>query len=103
MTILTLGLAHDEAEHGVAGNCLWPRTIIATAAVQNLLGGDESMRRARIPEIYADAAVAVLRPDPHPFTGHAYIDDEVPAEEGVTDLSGYPAAELAHTALHTVV
>ena len=97
MTMLTLGLAQDEAENGVAANCLWPRTIIATAAVQNLLGGDEAMARSRTPDIYADAAYAILARDPRECTGNAYIDDEVLAEEGVTDLSKYsaPDAELA--------
>lgn len=97
MTMLTLGLAQDEAENGVAANCLWPRTIIATAAVKNLLGGDEAMARARTPDIYADAAYAILRRDPRACTGNAYIDDEVLAEDGVTDLSKYsePGAELA--------
>src|SRR5919107_5929236 len=52
MTMLTLGLAADEAEHEIGANCLWPRTIIATAAVQNLLGGDAAMAAARTPEIY---------------------------------------------------
>ena len=97
MTMLTLGLAADEAENGIAGNCLWPRTIIATAAVQNLLGGDEAMKRARKPEIYADAAHAILVRDPRECTGNAYLDDEVLAEAGITDLSKYsePGAELA--------
>ena len=98
MTMLTLGLAADEAEAGIGANCLWPRTLIATAAVQNLLGGDEAMRRARTPEIYADAAFEVLRRDPRECTGNAYIDDEVLAEAGITDLSGYqadPNSELA--------
>jgi citronellol/citronellal dehydrogenase len=98
MTMLTLGLAADEADNGVAGNCLWPRTLIATAAVQNLLGGDEAMKRARTPEIYADAAAVVLERDPRECSGNAYIDDEVLAEAGVTDLDRYsadPAAELA--------
>jgi citronellol/citronellal dehydrogenase len=97
MTMLTLGLAADEAEHGIGANSLWPRTIIATAAVQNLLGGDEAMARARTPAIYADAAYEVLRRDPRECTGNAFIDDEVLAEAGITDLSGYsePGAELA--------
>src|ERR671917_1067513 len=60
MTMLTLGLAQDEAEHGVGANCLWPRTLIATAAVQNLLGGHEAMARSRTPEIYADSALVIL-------------------------------------------
>jgi citronellol/citronellal dehydrogenase len=97
MTMLTLGLAQDEAENGVAANCLWPRTLIATAAVQNLLGGDEAMARARTPDIYADAAYAVVGRDPRECTANASIDDEVLAEEGITDLSKYsqPGAELA--------
>jgi citronellol/citronellal dehydrogenase len=97
MTMLTLGLAADEADAGIAANCLWPRTIIATAAVQNLLGGDEAMARSRTPEIVADAAHAILGRDPRSCTGNTFIDDEVLAEEGVTDLSKYSAddAELA--------
>ena len=97
MTMLTLGLAQDEAESGVGANCLWPRTIIATAAVQNLLGGDEAMSRARTPEIYADAAYEILSRDPRKCTGNAYLDDEVLAEAGISDLSKYsaPDAELA--------
>jgi citronellol/citronellal dehydrogenase len=97
MTMITLGVATDEAEAGVAANCLWPRTIIATAAVQNLLGGDEAMARSRTPEIVADAAHAILVRDPRECTGNTFIDDELLAEEGITDLSGYSAegAELA--------
>ena len=97
MTMLTLGLAADEAEAGIGANCLWPRTIIATAAVQNLLGGDDAMARARTPAIYADAAYEILCRDPRECTGNAFIDDEVLAEAGVTDLSRYsePGAELA--------
>jgi citronellol/citronellal dehydrogenase len=93
MTMITLGLAADEAEAGIGANCLWPRTIIATAAVQNLLGGDEAMRRARTPEIVADAAHAILLRDPRSCTGNVFIDDEVLAEAGVTDLDRYAASE----------
>jgi citronellol/citronellal dehydrogenase len=93
MTMLTLGLAADEAEHGIGANCLWPRTIIATAAVQNLLGGDAAMAAARTPEIYADAAYEIVRRDPRECTGNAYIDDEVLTEAGVTDFSRYHAGE----------
>jgi citronellol/citronellal dehydrogenase len=97
MTIVTLGLAADEAEAGIGANCLWPRTIIATAAVQNLLGGDEAMARARTPEIVADAAHAILVRDPRSCTGNAFIDDEVLLEAGVTDLDRYasPDADLS--------
>jgi citronellol/citronellal dehydrogenase len=93
MTMLTLGLAADEKENGVAGNTLWPRTLIATAAVQNLLGGDVAMAMARRPEIYADAAYEILRRDPAECTGNAFIDDEVLVEAGVTDFSGYAYGE----------
>jgi citronellol/citronellal dehydrogenase len=97
MTMLTLGLAQDEAESGIGANCLWPRTIIATAAVQNLLGGDQAMAAARTPEIYADAAYEILCRDPRECTGNAYIDDDVLTEAGVTDFSEYsaPGATLA--------
>jgi citronellol/citronellal dehydrogenase len=93
MTMLTLGVAEDEREHGVGANCLWPRTLIATAAVQNLLGGDAAMARSRTPEIVADAARVILERDPREATGNAYIDDEVLAEEGVTDVERYRAGE----------
>ncbi len=89
MSMLTLGVAEDEREHGVAANCLWPRTMIATAAVQNLLGGDRAIAMSRTPAIVADAARAIIERDPRAATGHAYIDDEVLAEEGITDLGRY--------------
>ena len=98
MSMITLGVAADEAEAGVGANCLWPRTIIATAAVQNLLGGDEAMARSRVPGVVAEAAYRVLLRDPRECTGNAFIDDEVLAEDGITDLSEYagtPDAELA--------
>jgi citronellol/citronellal dehydrogenase len=93
MSLCTLGLAEELRDRGIAANSLWPRTLIATAAVQNLLGGEESMNRARTPEIVADAAWAILTRPPSEATGNFYIDDEVLAEEGVTDLSGYGAGE----------
>src|SRR5829696_7259344 len=97
MTMITLGVAEDEREHGVAAHCLWPRTLIATAAVQNLLGGDRAMAMSRTPEIVADAARVVLEQDPRTATGNAYIDDEVLAGAGITDLAPYKAGtgELA--------
>jgi len=103
MTMITLGLAADEAEAGIGANCLWPRTIIATAAVQNLLGGDEAMARARTPEIVADAAQAILVRDPRSCTGNAFIDDEVLAEAGITDLDRYVAADHPDLALDIFV
>lgn len=98
MSMVTLGVAADEAEAGIAANTLWPRTLIATAAVQNLLGGDAAMAQARSPEIYADSALAILKRDPSQCSGNSFIDDEVLAEEGVTDLSIYqadPSGDLA--------
>ena len=92
MSLLTLAAAEELREAGVAANCLWPRTIIATAAVQNLLGGDEAMSRARSPQIYADSAYAVLTKPAREYTGQTLIDDEVLAAEGVTDLEPYRAA-----------
>jgi citronellol/citronellal dehydrogenase len=89
MTLLTLGLAEEGRPHGVAANTLWPRTLIATAAVQNLLGGEASMARSRRPEIVADAAHAILTRPAAACTGRSFIDDDVLAEEGVTDLSAY--------------
>jgi citronellol/citronellal dehydrogenase len=100
MSMITLGVAADEP--GIGANCLWPRTIIATAAVQNLLGGDEAMARARTPDIYADAAYQVLIRDPRTCTGNTFLDDEVLAEAGITDLSGY-AAEGAELVLDVFV
>ncbi|MFD0805928.1 SDR family oxidoreductase [Nocardioides caeni] len=89
MSLLTLGWAAEYAEHGVAANCLWPQTLIATAAVQNLLGGDAAIQRARTPEIVADAAVEILTRPSATCTGHTFIDVDVLAEAGVTDLSAY--------------
>ncbi len=94
MSILTLGLAADEPS--ISANCLWPRTMIATAAVQNLLGGDEAMAKSRTPAIVADAAWEIVRRKPGEQTGQALIDDEVLREAGLDDMSRYsaPDAEL---------
>jgi citronellol/citronellal dehydrogenase len=93
MTLVTLCAAEELREAGVAANTLWPRTIIATAAVQNLLGGDEAMARARTPEIYADSAYEVLIKPSREYSGQSLIDDEVLAAAGVTDLERYRAGE----------
>jgi len=89
MSMCTLGMAAEHAEAGIACNSLWPRTIIATAAVQNLLGGDEAMARSRRPEIVADAAHVILTSPARTTSGNFFIDDEVLAGAGVTDLAGY--------------
>ena len=95
MSILALGWAAEFAEAGIASNALWPRTLVATAAVQNLLGGDAAMARARRPEVYADAAYAILNRPSRECTGNTYLCEDVLAEEGVTDLSPYNYVEGA--------
>lgn len=89
MSMCVLGMAAEFRKEGVAVNALWPRTTIATAAVNNLLGGDFLMRRSRSPAIMGDAAWFILRRDSSTCTGNFFIDDEVMASEGITDLSAY--------------
>jgi citronellol/citronellal dehydrogenase len=89
MSLCTLGMAAEFADAGIAFNSLWPRTIIATAAVQNLLGGDAAMRRSRKPEIVADAAYAIVTRPSRECTGNLFLAEDVLAEEGVTDLAEY--------------
>jgi citronellol/citronellal dehydrogenase len=89
MSMTTLAWSREFADEGIAVNSLWPRTIIATAAVLNLLGGEAAMQRSRKPEIYADAAYAILKRPSRSCTGHFYLVEDVLAEEGVTDFSAY--------------
>lgn len=89
MSLTTLGLAEELKGDGIGVNSLWPRTTIATAAVKNILGGDDMVTNSRTPDIYADAAYAVLTSDAKANTGNFYIDDEVLAANGVTDLDKY--------------
>lgn len=87
MSLVTLGLA-EEFRGRVAVNALWPRTTIATAAIRNIVGGEEMMRRSRKPEIMADAAHLILT-KPVDFSGHFLIDDEMLNSHGVADLDRY--------------
>src|SRR5271156_1129035 len=89
MSLVVLGLAGELRPQGIAVNALWPRTLIATAAVQNLLGGAEMMQRGRKPEIVADAAYAVFAKPSREFTGNFLIDDNFLAGNGVTDFERY--------------
>ena len=89
MSLVTLGLAEELRDVGIAANSLWPRTTIATAAVANLLGGAEALAGSRTPLIMSDAAHAVLARDPRSCTGNFFIDEEVLGQEGVTDLDRY--------------
>mgnify|MGYP003519356618 FL=1 len=91
MTLTALGLAEELKEDGVASNALWPRTLVATAAVQNLLGGDAAMKMARTPAIYADAAYEVLTTDSRELTGQALLCEDVLKASGVTDFTPYAA------------
>ncbi|WP_109208954.1 MULTISPECIES: NAD(P)-dependent oxidoreductase [Microbacterium] len=91
MTMATLGLAAEFAEAGIAANTLWPRTTIATAAVQFALGGDRMMKVSRTPEIYADAAYEIFTKPSREYTGQTLIVEDVLEAAGVSDFSGYAA------------
>jgi citronellol/citronellal dehydrogenase len=95
MSLCVLGM-HEEFRGRVAVNALWPRTVVATAAVRNLLGGEAVANQGRTPDIVADAAYAILTKDVT-YTGHFAIDEDVLRAEGVTDFSKYdvvPGADL---------
>ena len=97
MSMCMLGMAGEFREQGIAVNALWPRTTIATAAVE-MLGGEELIMHSRKPEIMADAAYVIVTKPSREFTGNFCIDDTVIEGEGITDLSSYsvnPGAELA--------
>ena len=89
MSMCVLGMSAELASVGIAVNALWPRTIIATAAVQNLLGGEQMVAQSRKPEIMADAAYAILNRDSRSCTGNFFIDEEVLRSEGITDFKSY--------------
>ncbi|MGW1563025.1 SDR family oxidoreductase [Streptomyces sp. NPDC002144] len=89
MTMLTLGVAEQYRDQGIGAGCLWPRTLVATAAVQNIVGGDGGMRASRRPEIMADAAAVVLTLPTAEVNGQCYVDEDVLRAAGVSDLSRY--------------
>jgi citronellol/citronellal dehydrogenase len=89
MSVYAWAMAAEFRDKGIAFNCLWPRTGIATAAIRNVLGGDEGMKACRKPEIMADAAYAIFNRPAKSCSGNFFIDDEVLAAEGVTDLDQY--------------
>ena len=97
MSMIALGLAAELKPYNIAANAIWPRTTIATAAVQNLLGGDEVIRHSRKPSIVADAAIVILAMDPKTTTGKFFYDEDVLREQGITNFSSYavdPTVEL---------
>jgi len=89
MSMVVLGLAEELKADRIAANALWPKTTIATAAVQNLLGGDFLMQRSRTAEIVADAAFYILQRPSFECTGNFFIDEDVLKAEGVSDFSHY--------------
>ncbi len=97
MTMIALGLAAELKKYNIAANTLWPKTTIATAAVQNLLGGEMLMKMSRTPDIIAESAFYILSKPSTECTGNSFIDEDVMAKEGITDLSKYsvvPGATL---------
>jgi NAD(P)-dependent dehydrogenase (short-subunit alcohol dehydrogenase family) len=97
MSMFTIGWAKELAGYRIAANALWPRTTIDTAAVRNLLGGETLANMSRKPEILADAAYFILRRPSGTCTGNLFIDEQVLAEEGISDLEKYavvPGASL---------
>ncbi|MGW6703092.1 SDR family oxidoreductase [Nocardia sp. NPDC055049] len=89
MTLLSLGWAAEFADAGIAVNCLWPQTYIATSAVANMADGDNLLSSSRSPEIMADAAIDILSRPARAASGNCYIDAEVLTASGVEDLSRY--------------
>ncbi len=96
MSMLALGWAAEFKGAGIASNALWPRTTIDTAAVRNLLGGEALAKMSRTPEIIADAVYFILKKNASQCTGHTFIDEEVLAGEGITDLEKYSVVPGAH-------
>jgi citronellol/citronellal dehydrogenase len=97
MSLCVLGMAGEFREQGIAVNALWPKTVIATAAVQNLLGGNDVAKRSRKPEVMADAAHVILTRNSRECTGNYFVDEDVLRESGVTEFDSYammPGSEL---------
>ena len=99
MSMCVLGMAEELKSDSIAVNGLWPRTAIATAAVKNVLGGEELMNISRTPEIMADAAYEIFTKDPSGFTGNFCIDDLVLYDAGMRDFSKYADVPFAQLAL----
>ena len=97
MSLFAMAWAEEFRAFGIASNALWPRTTIGTAAIKNIIGGEEMMQKSRTPDIMADAAHHILSQPSQGCTGSFFIDDEVLLAAGVRDLSVYdivPGAEL---------
>lgn len=97
MSMMALGWAAEYKNHPIASNALWPKTTIDTAAVRNLLGGEALANMSRTVDILADAAYFILSKPSASCSGNTFIDEDVFATEGITDLSKYsviPNAQL---------
>jgi citronellol/citronellal dehydrogenase len=92
MSMCTLGMSAEFARDGIAVNSLWPETAIATAAVRNLLGGEEMIKGSRTPEIMGDAAYVIFNRPSKECTGNFFVDSEVLRSEGITDFEKYAVA-----------
>ena len=95
MSMMAMGWAAELKQYNIASNALWPKTTIDTAAVRNLLGGEALANMSRTPEILADAASYIFNKSSTQCTGNCFIDEEVFAAEGITDLSKYSVVEGA--------
>ncbi|HEY9120822.1 MAG TPA: SDR family oxidoreductase, partial [Marinobacter sp.] len=89
MTMLSMGMAEEFRRYGIAVNTLWPKTLIATAAIEFEVGGPQMMAQGRKPEIMADAALSILSRPADSMTGQSVIDEDVLKSDGVTDFEHY--------------
>ena len=89
MSMMAIGWAAEFKKDNIASNALWPRTTIATAAVRNLLGGEALIKMSRTPDILADCVYHIFKRSSSACTGNCFIDEQVLAAEGITDLSAY--------------
>lgn len=89
MTMLSMGMAEEFRRYGIAVNTLWPRTLIATAAIEFEVGGPQMMAQGRKPDIMADAALSILSRPADSLTGQSLIDEDVLKADGVTDFEHY--------------
>jgi citronellol/citronellal dehydrogenase len=92
MSLLSAAWAEEFKKYGIASNSLWPATLIATAAVKNMLGGEKIFQVSRKPEIMADAAFFILGRDSKTATGNHFIDEDVLKNEGILNLDPYSFA-----------
>ncbi len=102
MSMLTLGMHEEFKKYGISVNALWPQTVIATAAVEFELGGQQAFKHARLPSIMADAAYAILNSGERSISGRLLIDEEILREQGVSDFAQYrfdPSSERLMTDL----